>query len=233
MLHKQEGGGDRSPPPRGSGLYLRSKLYLELLRVLVAPLVEEAVALLLVPEDVVLVPILGLLRQALALPEPTERLYLVELFPGRRRLAELARTVCEGLVILFTPRLAPFLVLVDRQRNFWLPRLVKLEPSIPVEPVADGREGLVAGLAALLVADRRVTVFNRAAGLSAAVPASLTAALFQRPSISSLLFIAHPSKSSEAEAGRAAAKSRNSNNGTIDALMKRMVFPLYLYLSEK
>lgn len=178
--------------------------------------------LLLVPEDVVLVPILGLLRQALALPEPTERLYLLEVFPGRRRLAELARTACEGLVILFAPRLAPFLSLVVRQRNFWLPRLVKLEPSIPVEPVADGREvlvDLVAGLAALMVVDRRVTVFIRVIDLFAVVPASLIAALFQRPSISLLLFIAHPSKSSEAEAGRAAATSRSRNNGTIDALM--------------
>ena len=192
--------------------------------------------LLVEPEVDVLVPIRGLLRQALALPEPTERLYLAEWFPGRRRLAELARTNCEGLVILLTPRLAPFLSLVDFQRNFWPPRFVKLEPSIQVELDADGREGLVdlpAGCAALIVVDRRETVILLRAGLTAAVPASLIVALFQRPSISPLLFIAHPSKSSEAEAGRVVAKSRSSNNGTIDALMKRMVFPLYLYLSEK
>jgi hypothetical protein len=203
------------------GIYahLTDELYLALLRDLVAPLVEEAADRLLVPELVVLVPMRALLRQACALPAPTERLYLAVLFPGRRRLAELARVVCEGLVSLLAPRLAPFLFLVDRQRKLWPPRLVKLDPSIPVELEAEGREGLVVRLAALIVVDRRETVFIRRVELTEVVPASLIAALFQRPSISPLLFSAQPSKSSEAEAGRAVATSRSRNNGTIDTLM--------------
>ncbi len=230
----KKGGGDRSPPPRGSSrlpgwfrpdricAHPIDELYLALLRDLVAPLVEEAADRLLVPELVVLVPMRALLRQACALPAPTERLYLAVLFPGRRRLAELARVVCEGLVSLLAPRLAPFLFLVDRQRKLWPPRLVKLDPSIPVELEAEGREDLVdlvADLAALIVVDRRETVFILRVELTEVVPASLIAALFQRPSISPLLFNAQPSKSSEAEAGRAVATSRSRNSGTIDTLM--------------
>lgn len=232
---QKNGGGNCSPPPRGTGRLsgwfrpdricarLSHGHYLALLRVLVAPLIEEDVALLvLVPEDVVLVPIFALLRHAPALPVPIERLYFPEVFPGSRRLAELALVVCDGLVILFIPRLAPFLFFVDFQRKSWLPRLVKREPSIPVEPESNLPEDLVVltvVLAALIVVDLLVTVILLRDGLTAAFPVSLTAALFQRPSISLLFFIAHPSKSSDAEAGRAAATSRSRNNGTIDTLM--------------
>ena len=157
--------------------------------------------LVLVPEDEVLVPILALLRHAPALPVPTDLLYFPDEFPGSRRLAELALTVCEGLVILSIPRLAPFRVLVDLHRKSWLPRLVKREPSIPVEPESDLPEGLLpltAVLAALIVAELRGAVVSLRDGLTAALPVSLIVALFQRPSISELLFITHPSKSSAA-----------------------------------
>jgi hypothetical protein len=89
---------------------------------------------------------------------------------------------------------------------------VNLDPSILVEFAA-------AGLAARVVVDRRVAVMVVLAELLMACPASIVVAFVQRPSISPALFIAHSSKSSEAEAGRAAAINRSRNNGTIDTLM--------------
>ena len=100
--------------------------------------------------------------------------------------------------------------------------MVNLDPSIPVELAVEGPEGLVPLeelLTVLVILERRVAVIVPSGALVAATPASLTAALFQRPSISSLLFIAQPSKSSEAEAGIAAMTDRSRNSGTIDALM--------------
>ncbi len=174
------------------------------------------------PEVESLVPILALLRHAPALLDPTDRLYFSALLPGRRRFEELARVNCAGLVSLLTPRLGPFLSLVDCRRNSWPPRLVNLEPSIPEELAAallEGLPALPAGRPALIAVDFREIVIVLRAGLSEAAPTSLAATLVQRPSSSLLFFIAHSSKSSEAEAGRAAVMSSNRNNGTIDALM--------------
>ena len=100
-----------------------------------------------------------------------------------------------------------------------LPRLVNLDPSIPVELATAGRVVLPAGLAALIVVDEREIVMVLRAELLIACPASLVVAFFQRLSILSALFIAQFSKSSEAETGRVAATSRSRNNGTIDVLM--------------
>ncbi len=185
---------------------------------------EEDLARLRVrlPEVESLVPILALLRHALALPELIDRLYFAAWLPGRRRFEALARVGCAGLVSLLTPRLGPFLSLVDFQRDFWLPRLVNLEPSIPEElaaAVLEGLPALPAGRPALIFVDFRETVIVLRVELSVVASTSLAAALVQRPSSSLLLFIAHSSKSSEAEAGRAAVMSRSRNNGTIDALM--------------
>jgi len=141
---------------------------------------------------------------------------------GSRRLALLARTAFAGLRSLLTPRLGSFRPLVDCRRKAWLPRLVNLDPSIPVELAAAGREVLplvTAGLAVLMVVDLREIVMVLLTELFNVCPASLVAALVQRPSISPLRFIAQLSKSSEAEAGRAAATNRSRNSGTNDSLM--------------
>ena len=89
------------------------------------------------------------------------RLNFVALLEGWRRFALLARTAFAGLRSLLVPRLGLFRLLVDRMRKLWLPRLVNLDPSIAVEPVAallDGRVPLAAGLPALMTLDRREIV---------------------------------------------------------------------------
>jgi hypothetical protein len=106
---------------------------------------------------------------------------------------------CAGLFSLEVPRLGPFLSLVDFQRKFWLPRLVKLEPSIPVELPAAALyvfPVIFAVLPAFMTADRRVTVIVPSGALVTVAPASLVAVRIQRPSISTPFFIAQLSKSS-------------------------------------
>ena len=120
---------------------------------------------------------------------------------------------------MLTPRLGSFRSLLEFRRKAGLPRLVNLDPSIPVELAVAGREVLPAGLAALMVVDEREIVMVLRSELLITCPATLAVALVQRPSISPALFNAHFSKSSEAEAGRAAATNRSRNNGTIDTLM--------------
>ncbi len=175
------------------------------------------------PEVVdILVPILPLFRHAPALLYPEFRLNVDSLLMGSRRFALLARTACAGLLSLLTPRVGPFLFRVDCRRKSRLPRWVNLEPSIPVEFAEVWFEGLpvfMDGLTPLMVVERRATVLVPSGALTADGPASLLDAFIQRPSISPALLIAHPSKSSEAEAGRAAVSSRSRNNGTIDTLM--------------
>jgi hypothetical protein len=200
---------------------------LALLRTLEALLLmEDEEDRLRTPGDDSLDPIFGLLRQALARHRPVERLFLDERSTGSRRLAELARVNSEGLVILLVPRLAPFLSLEERQRKSWPPRLVNLEPSIPVElPAAgfDGQPVLFAGFAALVIVDRRGAVIGVRVPSVAVAPASLAAARNHRWSISTPFFIAQPSKSSvwafAAAAGGAVATSSRRNSGAIDTLM--------------
>ena len=127
------------------------------------------------------------------------RLYFDAVLEGRRRLKALARMACAGLVSLPVPRLGPFLSLVDFQRKFWLPRLVNLEPSIPVElPAADlgCLPALFNGLPAFMTADWREKVIVPSGALVTAAPASLVAVRIHRPSSSPLFFIAQLSKSS-------------------------------------
>ena len=197
---------------------------LALLRLLVVPLVrEEPVVLRRAPELFVLVPIAGLWRHAPALLYPELRLNFASLLEGWRRFEALARTVFVGLLSLLVPRLGLFRTEVDRLRKSCFPRFVNLDPSIPVVLAVDGPEGLIplgAGPLVLVILDRRETVIVPSGALVVVVtPASLIAALFHRPSISLPFFIAQLSKSSEAEAGTAAAINRIRNNGTIDALM--------------
>ena len=183
---------------------------------------EDEVDRLRVPEVESLVPILGLLRHALALLEVVERLYFDELFDGRRRFEALARVACAGLESLLIPRLGPFRALVDFQRKSRPPRLVNLELLTPVElpeAVPDGLPVLLAGLPVFMTVDWRETVIVLRAPSLTVAPASLAAAFVQRPSSSLLLFIAQSSKPSEAEAGRAVAIKSKRNSGTIDALM--------------
>jgi hypothetical protein len=119
---------------------------------------------------------------------------LEEVPEGRRRLAELALTACAGLVSVLTPRLAPFLSLVDRQRKSWLPRFVNLEPSItavPAEEVLRGHAALLAGLPALMTVDLRETIILVRAPSAVAGPASLAAARIHCPSSSAPLLMAH------------------------------------------
>ena len=126
-------------------------------------------------------------------------MYFDEALEGRRRFKALARVACAGLLSLPVPRVGPFLSLVDFQRNFWLPRLVKLEPSIPVELPEAGLDVLPAFFAVLpafMTADRRETVIVPSGALMTVACASLVAIRIHRPSISPLFFIAQLSKSS-------------------------------------
>jgi hypothetical protein len=162
------------------------------------------------------------LRHAPALLYPELRLNFASLLEGCRRFEALARTALVGLLSLLVPLLGLLRSEVDRWRKSRLPRFVNLDPSIPVvlpAAVFVGLTLLAAGLPVLVILERRETVTVPSGALAVFTPASLTAALVHRPSISSLLFIAQLSKSSEAEAGMAAAIDRSRNNGTIDALM--------------